>query len=437
SQLPALPAAAATGAVTPSSKPGSKQSSGQAWTCDGSFTAGHNGTHINVTENGSSQIIQYMSATGDRCAEAAVLGAAKFSPDETHIAQLSPGGFARFRERTPAMDRSVSVVPAGDGSLSYTATLDGRVIPFDDAMQRWLSGFLPEVLREAAIDVPERVARLRAQGGVPAVLRTISEIHSVGARAAHYRALLKGVPLSAADAERVAIQAPADLASSSGELSSIIRELPQSAMHDPAALRALAAALPRITSSGDRASTLQILAPNADPELLVMLAKAAEDLPSSGDKANFLTTTAAEYLATPREALRRAYFKAVATVPSSGDMENVLISAMPYGHGDPEIALLVVDATKAMGSSGDVANVLISLISERVILPGATAATLAVIDRASTLASSGDRANVLISVATQKLLTTRDLKDAFVKAAMAVPSESDRANVLAAAAGDR
>jgi beta-lactamase regulating signal transducer with metallopeptidase domain len=437
SRLGTLPATSAIGAVAPSSKPGSKPSSSQSWTCDASFSAGHSGTHINVTQNGSSQIIQYMSTTGDRCAEAAVIGPAKFSADEAHIAQLSPGGFARFRERTPSTDRTVSVVPVGDGSLSYSATLDGRVVPFDDAMQHWLSGFLPEVLREASINVPERVARLRAQGGVPAVLKTIAEIHSVGSRGAHYRALLQGAPLSTADAEKVAIQAPADLASSSGELSSIIRELPRSAMQDPAARRALAAALPRITSSGDRASTLQILAPTADPELLVMLARAAEDLPSSGDKENYLTATAAEYLATPREALRNAYFKAASTVPSSGDLENVLLSAMPYGHADPEIALLVVDATKAMGSSGDVANVLISLVSERVILPNATAATLAVINRASTLASSGDRANVLISVATQKLLTTRDLKDAFVKAAMAVPSEGDRANVLAAAAGDR
>ena len=437
SRLPALPAISASGAVAPSSKTGLKQSWSQAWTCGESFSAGHNGTHINVTENGSSQIIQYMSTTDNRCAEATVIGPAKFSPDEMHIAQLSPGGFARFRERTSTTDRSVSVVPAVDGSLAYTATLDGRAIPFDDNMQRWLSGFLPEVLREASINVPERVARLRAQGGVPAVLKTIAEIHSVGSRGAHYRALLRGAPLSAADAQRIAVQAPADLGSSSGELSSIIRELPPSALRDPAARQALAAALPRIGSSGDRASTLQILAPTADPELLVLLAKAAEDLPSSGDKANFLTTTAAEYLATPREALRRAYFKAASTIPSSGDMENVLISAMPYGHADPEIALLIVDATKTMGSSGDVANVLISLVSQRVFQPNATAATLALINRASTLGSSGDRANVLISVATQKYLTTREVKDAFVKAAMAVPSEGDRANVLAAAGGDQ
>ena len=48
--------------------------------------------------------------------------------------------------------------------------------------------------------------------------------------------------------------------------------------------------------------------------------------------------------------------------------------------------------------------------------------------------SSGDRANVLMSIAAAGLLTTRDLKDAFIKAAMALPSDGDRANVLASAA---
>lgn len=434
--LPSSAGASATNApVNPPSKAGwSKKWSGNAWACDDASVTGHTGTHINVTEDGSNQVIQYMSTTGTRCAEASVVGSAKFSPDETHIAQLSPGGFARFRERSATSDHAVSVVPAGDGSLSYSATLDGRAVPFDDAMQRWLSGFLPEVLREAAINVPERIARLRAQGGVPAVLRTISEIHSVGARAAHYRVLLRGAPLSAADAERVAAQAPNDLAASSGELSSIIRLLPPTALQDPAARKALAAALPRIQSSGDRASTLQILAPNADPDLLLVLARAAEDLPSSGDKENFLVTTAAEYLTSSREPLRAAYFKTVETVPSSGDRENVLISAMPYGHANPDIVFRVIDATKTMGSSGDVANVLINLVTERVILPGATAATLALINRASALGSSGDQANVLASVATQHLLTTREVRDAFVKAATAIPSESDRENVLALAA---
>ena len=50
-------------------------------------------------------------STGSGC------GAITISPDETRIAQLAPGGFARFREHTATFDRAVSVTPVGDGSL--------------------------------------------------------------------------------------------------------------------------------------------------------------------------------------------------------------------------------------------------------------------------------------------------------------------------------
>ena len=407
-----------------------------AWSCDTYYQGKglSTSTHIDVNDSGSNQIIQYMQTDREHCSEATVVGPAKFSADETRLAQLSPGGFARFRERTTTSDRAISVVPVGDGSLSYTATLDGRTVPFDGAMQAWFTGFLPQVLREAAINVPERVARLRSQGGVPAVLKEISQIRSSAAKRAHYEALLKGPPMSAEDAEKVTIQAGQELVGSSGDLSAIIQKLPRTSMHSPTARRAVATALSRIQSSGDKANTLQILAPTADQELLLILAEAAEQLPSSGDKANFLTATAAEYLTPNVPSLRNAFFHATSTLQSSGDMANVLLAATPYGHADPQIALQVVETSKRLTSSGDAANVLMALASQRVLKPGTEPATRAAIQRTLTMESSGDRANVLMSIAAAGLLTTRDLKDAFIKAAMALPSDGDRANVLASAA---
>ena len=406
-----------------------------SWSCDAySGKSRSNSTHINVNDSGSNQIIQYVQTDGNHCSEATVVGPAKFSADETRLAQLAPGGFARFREKTATSDRMLSAVPVGDGSLSYTATLDGRTVPFDAAMQAWFAQFLPQVLREASINVPERVARLRAQGGVPAVLKEISQIKSSSAKRAHYEALLKGPPLSPEDAEKVTIQAGDELIGSSGDLSAIIQQLPRSSMRSAPARRAVANALSRIQSSGDKANTLEYLAPNADPELLLLLGQAAAELPSSGDKANFLIATAAEFLTPGSAALRSVYFHTTSTLQSSGDMANVLMSAAPYGHADPQIALAIVETSKGLASSGDAANVLMSLASQRVLRPGTEKATLSAIQRTQTMASSGDRANVLITIANANLLTTRELKDAFLKAAMALPSDGDRANVLASAA---
>jgi hypothetical protein len=440
-------AAAANGATTTTTTNGTTKVSTQtsvlpanptqssAWSCDTYRGDGRSSsTHIDVHDSGSNHVIQYMATDGDHCSEATVVGPAEFSPDETRLASLAPGGFARFRERTATSDRTLSAVPVGGGSLSYTATLNGRTVPFDGAMQDWFAQFLPQVLREAAINVPERVARLRAQGGVPPVLKEISKIRSSSAKRAHYEALLKGPPLSPEDAEKMTIQAGDELVGSSGDLSAIIQKLPRSSMHSAPARRAVATALSRIKSSGDKANTLEYLAPNADQELLLILAEAAEELPSSGDKANFLTATAAEYL-TPRvSSLRSAFFRTTSTLQSSGDMANVLMAATPYAHADPEIALLVVETSKSLASSGDAGNVLIGLAAQRVLRPGMENATLAAIQRTLTMASSGDRANVLISIANAGLLTTRQIKDAFAKAAMALPSDGDRANVLASAA---
>ena len=444
SETPAPPASpAATGsaaAVSTTGKtaqPASKISLQSRWSCD-SYPTGTSSrgtsTHISSHNDGDSQILEFLVTTAGRCTEAAVLGKALFSPDETHIAQLAPGGFARFRERTPGFDRAVSITPVGDGSLSYSAMVDGRSAPFDAAMQSWLSHLLPEVLREAGINVPARVARLRAEGGVPRVLQSISEIHSSGSKRAHYEELIKNGPtLSGADAERVAQQVARDL-TSSGDLSSVLQMLPRSVLRNPASRQAIAGALSQIKSSGDKATTLQILAPNADAEMLLLLAQAAESLPSSGDKANFLITTAAEYLTPGSDALRNAYFRAAATVQSSGDLANVLISAMPYGHGSVPVALRVIETSEALKSSGDAANVLISLVSQGLLDPNTPRATLAAIQRTLTMASSGDRANVLIALSGRGLLSNAAVKDAFIKAAVALPSDGDRANVLAAAA---
>jgi len=422
--------AAASQSASAATKPIQRTS----YSCD-TFTPTQHGTsnHVEVGTSNGDEILRYISSNGNRCAEATVVGAAKFSADEKHLAQLSSGGFARFRERTAMEDRAVSAVPVGDGSISYTASLNGRTVPFDGSMQAWFERFLPQVLREAGINVPERVARIRSQGGVPAVLKEIGQISSTSAKAEHYRALIKG-GLSAQDAERVAGQVGQDLAGSSGDLSSVLQMLPRSIVQSPSVRQGIMTALSHITSSGDKANTLEILAPNADPELLIILAQAAETLPSSGDKANFLSTTTSEYLTPGNEALRNAFFHAVSTIQSSGDMANVLMGSVPYSHANPQVASQIIETSKRVVSSGDAANVLLSLVSQRALNERDTRSVLSAIQRTLTMESSGDRANVLMAMANAKLLSTREVKDAFTKAAMALPSDGDRSNVLAAAA---
>ena len=405
-----------------------------AWSCN-TFrsVSSSTSTHISHHDDGSDQRLQYVQTSPGRCIEAAVIGLARFSPDETRVTSLAPGGFARFRELISGRERAVSITRAPDGGLAYAAIIDGRSVPYDAEMQAWLARFLPTVLREAGINVPARVARLRAEGGVPAVLREVSAIRSTGAKRSHYEELLKSAPIPAGDASRLVAQAGEDLAASSGDLSAVLQKLPRGTIQN-ASRQALVETLSRIKSSGDKARTLEKLAPDADRETLLVLAKAAEDLPSSGDKANFLTSTVSEYLTAGDAALRDAFFRTAATLQSDGDLQNVLVTAMPFGHGNGAIVMQVIRTTTELQSSGDIAVVLRNLATQRLLTPGNSAATLAVIERTRTMGSSGDRAMVLTTVARNGLLSTPAVREAYTNAAMALPSEGDRSSALAAAA---
>jgi hypothetical protein len=354
------------------------------------------GTHIHTsTGDGGPRLVEFVLSDAERCAEATLLGAVSFTADERDVAALAPGGMASFRERTGGREWSLRVTADRAGALAREVTRDGRAAPYDDEARAWLAGFLPEVLREAAIDARGRVARLRARGGVPAVLADIGRIRSSGAKRAHYEALLDDGTLSGADAERVTRQAAGDLASS-GDLSAVLQKVPRRALTTPGARAAVGEAVGRIASSGDRRETLETLAPTADRDLLLRLAEAARGLPSSGDKAEFLRTAASYYLTPDDDGLRAAYFGVATTVPSSGDLRDVLMHALPFARAERGV-------------------------------------TEAVLDAAGHMASSGDRSDVLVALAEGRLLTTRALRDAYVRAAEALPSSGDRARVLAAA----
>ena len=428
----AAPVASQALTATAAAKSASSGSTTEA-TCERYRAVSGTSTQILTGSNNRRETLSFVQSLNGTCTEASLLGVARFSPDEREITYLEPGGVARFREVTSGRDRSVVVVGSG-GSLSYSAAENGRSVPFDAEMKAWLGRLIPGVLREAGINVPERIARLRAEGGVPAVLRDIGQIRSTGAKRTHYEQLLESTPIAPNDASRLVAQAGQDLSASSGDLSAVLQKLPRGTVQNAASRQAMADALSRIKSSGDKANTLQILAPNADRETLLMLAKAAEELPSSGDKANYLTATASEYLTPRDDALRNAFFRTAATLASDGDLNNVLVTAMSYGHGNPPVIMSVISTTNELQSSGDIAVVLRNLATQRLLTPQNPAATLAVIERTLTMRSSGDRALVLSTLARQGLLSTTAVKEAYTRAALALPSEGDRATTLAAAA---
>ncbi len=431
---PTVAALPAAGPVAPKPATPVSAASPTDATCEQYLSVSGSSTHILTGTNNRRETLRFVHSSNGTCTEASLLGLARFSPDEREITYLEPGGVARFREVAGGRDRSVVVVASTGGSLTYSAAENGRSVPFDEGMRTWLARLLPGVLREAGINVPERIARLRSEGGVPAVLRDIGAIRSTGAKRSHYEELLKTTPLGPSDARKVLTQAGEDLARSSGDLSAVLKKIPPGTIQNAESREAIAGAIARIASSGDKTMTLERLAPNADREMLLMIAKAAESISSSGDKSGFLAKTAAEYLTRNDDSLREAYFRVAATVPSSGDLERVLRAAMPYGQTNRPVVMNVIRTTAQIASSGDVSRVLQQLAEQGLLTPQTPAATIAVIERTLTMGSSGDRSRVLISLARRGLLSTSAVKEAYTSAALALPSSGDQANALAAAA---
>jgi beta-lactamase regulating signal transducer with metallopeptidase domain len=405
----------------------SSSSSASSYNCDSAdlnvrtYTTS---THISVDDEPEEGVrsLSYMMSGPGRCTEASMSGVAKFSADETRLVSLPSGGFVRFRERLPGMDRSFVAVPGPAGDPSYVVRLNGRAVDLDAAMSGWLAALIPEVMRESAIDVRPRITRLRRAGGVSGVLSVIASIRSAAAKTAHYKALLESDDFNQTEIDAIARSAGQQLASSPSDLRSVLEVMmPQRATartgrtaaaparesagvkraYPSAAAKAsigesIQSALKDVKSSGDKASLLTQYAFGGDPEAVLMALRGVKDVTSSGDKARVLRTLVAPALSRNRADLRRAFFDAFHTIPSAGDSRDVLLAAIPYGHTN-------------------------------------SAVTIEVLERTLNIVSSGDKAQVLIAVAQQRLLTSPAVREAYLKAAKQIQSSGDYARVLQAA----
>jgi beta-lactamase regulating signal transducer with metallopeptidase domain len=351
--------------------------------------------HDDTDDDGTTRSIRYFSVDDDHCTDVRLNGKVTFTEDETGISSMAPDAVAVFLERTRAEEREVIVRPS-DSGLTYAYTRNGVAAPFDGAAQAWFGRMVAMVLRESAVNAGPRVARVRAQGGVDAVLRMIAGIHSSGSKRAHYLALLDQGGLSSTEADRLVRQAGREI-SSSGDLRAVLVKAAPLVRGESRSVPAVEQAAAAVPSSGDRTAVLMAFGATTDKAMLLGVMRVAETIPSSGDKARLLSELTVRYFEGGDAELRDAYFRTLDTVPSSGDKRRVLIGVLAGYAGSPSVALDVVAAS-------------------------------------SSVASSGDRAAVLLGVANSGALRDAKVREAYLKAADALPSMGDRNRVLAAAA---
>lgn len=382
------------------------------YSCDSVPLRGSNSTstHIHVDDDENSRVLNYMATSASKCEEASLIGFASFSPDERQITSLPIGGIVSLRERTPTRDRAVIVTRAPGGSLSYAVTVNGRAGALDESTRGWMTALLPRALRESAIDVRPRVARIRAQGGVPAVLSMIRDLRSPAAKRAHYIALITS-GLSERERETLVDQAVRDLASSESDLMAVLRRAGKSnrmansitatsrsklpATVDPRLLRQ---ALTNITSDGDRVSLLSQYVQTDDPALLQLVLDGVEQITTSGDKRAVLELAVPRVLRSRDELLHKSFFRAVGSVVSSGDRRNVLLAALPYGHTHESITISALQQAAELSSDGDKTTVLVTAAHQHLLTSDAV--MKAYLATAKTITSSGDMKTAMEAVLT-------------------------------------
>ncbi|MEO8192734.1 MAG: M56 family metallopeptidase [Gemmatimonadales bacterium] len=368
-------------------------------------------THIHVgDDDAGSRTIEYMATSGGRCAQAAVIGDATFANDR--LLSLSTGAYATFREVTSDADRAVHIAPRDNGTMEVSAKLNGAPVAYDDAMRAWLARIVPEVLREAAVDAPQRVARDMAQGGVSLVLAHIGRIMSPSSKRAHYAALLDGIPLTESEYAQVSRHVTRTLADSPSDLSAVLTRLAASPAKGVKSLGAAVAklgaaqeamgvalgrALGKSSTSSDSTHTLTQYAVTDDPDMILLALRGAKDISSSTDKRTLLQTIAAGALRRRSAALRSAFFDVTATMDSDTDLRAVLNAALPYAHSDQAIAFAVFNEVKGH------------------------------------MSSDTDKRAVLTAAVEQKLLSTPQLREAFMAAAKSISSSTDYTAVMRAA----
>jgi hypothetical protein len=129
-------------------------------------------------------------------------GRVQFNDEGDWVVAVAPGASLVISESGRGPDRRIEFRP-GNGGVRIRYFLEGDERSLDAGGRAWAQRLLGDAVRESGLGAEARVARIRARGGVAAVLADIARLESDSGRRAYYRALLDSGPMSNAEFARV------------------------------------------------------------------------------------------------------------------------------------------------------------------------------------------------------------------------------------------
>jgi hypothetical protein len=121
-------------------------------------------------------------------------GKIRLSDDERSIAEISPGGYLKFRENDTTLKAESSL----QGEISFTLFDGHEQLPLNDSGQQFIATQIQKMIRFGFFG-EDRAERIYKKGGVRALLAELSRIKMEGARDQYLNLLFKSDSLTPAD----------------------------------------------------------------------------------------------------------------------------------------------------------------------------------------------------------------------------------------------
>ena len=319
----------------------------------------HSHSSSNWSDSGSKT--WRVSWSGNGCSvDLVAKGDVKFNADFSDVTEISSGGYLEITIREGESTRRLEFRSQG-GNLRRTYTVDGNLVPFDDAARAWFAGFLVELDRHTGFAVESRFPALLARG-VSAVLDEIDQISSDYVRGLYYHKLFTSAKLSSSEVRRAAKTAGATM-ESDYELGRVLASLAeQYSLADAEVRTAFIEAAGTLESDYERAQLLLVVITKGSvtPEAGRTIVRLAGGMSSDYEKARVLMALGGSRLIDPKTA-GPDYLEVVVGMKSDYERGRVLKLILGSGQLSRESLLRVLDVTQSMESDYEAANVLIEL----------------------------------------------------------------------------
>jgi hypothetical protein len=292
-------------------------------------------------------------------------GRIEFTDDDADVKFLSPGGYliiekgsggglSRRRQRFEAREQG--------GVIMRKYSVDGTPLSEDEGRQ-WLKTFLPELVREMALNADRRVARYLTRGGPAAVLADISQTKNDHAKGVYMKELFKQKTLDAATLDKALQQAGREI-QSDYDLAQVLMFASDSQPIDQT-LPAFVEASHTIDSDYDARNVYSraLQRPSITPAIASQIFRAAtpgagsSGITSDYDLAELLIGAPATLIAQDAS----GWFAAVSSIESSYDRRRVIMRAVQPGV-PPEVADQALKAAAGIQSDYDLAEVLVDIV---------------------------------------------------------------------------